>query len=274
MNNKSKMISLLLLFSFVSGCSSATSLYSDISDLRGFIFTLNNKDNEISYENYQNNENIYLMINMNYATDKNLDNFIIFNGLSELPNIAYTHHYNLENNNYNMMTSNYIEIQTNILTSSFEILENNFHFISQDDNKYIINDKYEYSRIFNNNEIKIKLNDTKSKSIRGEECKYGVSISLNVRKIDVLKKMQIFEYRDEKMLRMSTIDSYKESFNLINETEYYYIKSTFTDDNGNDYVVDSEFYTDDLLNYETLFVNEFGYIDRNERYMNIYRQVF
>lgn len=271
MSKKNKIISLLLLYPLIVGCSTTDSLYSEISDLRGFVISLNNENIEKNYVNYQNNENIYLMMNMNYMKNDNLENFISFNGLSELPNIAYSHHYDVENNNYNVLTSNYIEIQTNIVTSSLELLENNLHFISQDDNEYEIDDDYEYSRVFHDDEITIRLNDIKLKSIRGEQCKYGVSISLNIRRTDALKKMQIIEYRDEKILRTSIINAYQEDFILTSETEYFYIKSTFTSDEGTDYVVDSKFYDEDLLDYEVFFMNEFGYVDRNERYMNIHR---
>ena len=99
---------------------------------------------------------------------------------------------------------------------------------------------------------------------------FGLFWSQEKRK-DELKKLQIIECLDEKIIKTTSLTSFTKDFNLLEETETYYLKYTYTDKNGNDYVVDSKFYEASINNLEVYFMGSKGYINNEERYMNIHK---
>lgn len=263
---------LLLLLPLLIACSSKEERFSEVSDLKGFYICLNNEKIPDDFSNYQSDENIYVLMNKQYKKEMDDSNFVLHNGLYELPFIQYNHYYNAAKQNYNILSSNYIEIQSTIYTNSIENIERNLYFVYEDDGEYEVEDNVEYSRQTSKNEIVIKLRDIEKKSIRGEQCSFGVYLQINVVEIDELKKLQIIEYgSDDKLLRTSVLDSFQDDFMLTSETEEYYIKSTYIDSQGNEYTIDSNFYDDGINNYELNFMNKYGFIHREERFMNIHR---
>ena len=269
MNKRAKY--LLLILPLLIACSSNEERFNEVSDLKGFYVCMNNEDIPSDLSNYQSNENIYVLMDKDYKKDMDDNNFVMHNGLYELPLIQYSHYYNAAKQDYNILSANYVEIKSTIYTNSIENVERNLYFVYEDDGEYEAEDNVEYSRQTSKNEIIIKLKDIEKKSIRGEQCPYGVYLQINIVEVDQLKKLQIIEYGDyDKLLRTSVLESFQEDFKLTSETKNYYIKSTFVDAKGNEYTNDSNFYEEEINNYEVNFMSDFGYIARAERFMNIH----
>ena len=251
---RSKSIPVLLLLPLLIGCNSSESRYSEITDLRGLEIVFQNKS-----------DNIFFLIN------EQEEEVISYSGFAQLPNIAYSHYYDVKDNEYNVKSANHISINLNIITSSLDLIEDNLYFLYEDDGEIERENDVEYSRIYEEDKVIIKLNEIDYHSIRGEQCPYGISLTLNIERKDELKKLQIIECLDEKIIKTTSLTSFTKDFNLLEETETYYLKYTYTDKNGNDYVVDSKFYEASINNLEVYFMGSKGYINNEERYMNIHK---